>query len=181
MAKAGHRFRDLSKGKRIAIIAGSAIAYMMTIWVFVAVAASPSSTTPPPQTPTAVVETKTVDEKSSIDFSITTKDDATLAKGQTRVEQEGVAGERTTTYEVTYTDGQETGRKEVSSTVTREPVNKVVVNGTYVYVAPTPAPEPVQRSSSGARTGAVCNDGSTSTATGRGACSHHDGVDYWTY
>ena len=31
------------------------------------------------------------------------------------------------------------------------------------------------------RTGAVCNDGTTSTATGSGACSHHGGVKYWTY
>ncbi|MCM4171832.1 hypothetical protein DHD32_10090 [Arenibacter sp. TNZ] len=31
------------------------------------------------------------------------------------------------------------------------------------------------------RIGSVCNDGSTSRATGRGACSHHGGVDYWLY
>ncbi|MDL5515052.1 hypothetical protein QSE00_24795 [Arenibacter sp. M-2] len=31
------------------------------------------------------------------------------------------------------------------------------------------------------RIGAVCNDGSISRATGRGACSHHGGVDYWLY
>ncbi|MGB1393395.1 MAG: SH3 domain-containing protein [Flavobacteriaceae bacterium] len=29
------------------------------------------------------------------------------------------------------------------------------------------------------RTGAKCRDGSTSGATGRGACSHHGGVSYW--
>lgn len=29
------------------------------------------------------------------------------------------------------------------------------------------------------RTGAVCRDGTTSGATGRGACSHHGGVDHW--
>lgn len=29
------------------------------------------------------------------------------------------------------------------------------------------------------RTGAKCRDGSTSSATGRGACSHHGGVSYW--
>jgi hypothetical protein len=29
------------------------------------------------------------------------------------------------------------------------------------------------------RTGAICNDGTSSTATGSGACSHHGGVDYW--
>ena len=34
---------------------------------------------------------------------------------------------------------------------------------------------------SGARRGAVCNDGSSSSATGRGACSHHGGVSYWLY
>lgn len=33
----------------------------------------------------------------------------------------------------------------------------------------------------GKRTGAVCNDGWESTATGSGACSHHGGVDHWTY
>lgn len=29
------------------------------------------------------------------------------------------------------------------------------------------------------RVGAVCNDGTSSSATGRGACSHHGGVSYW--
>ena len=33
----------------------------------------------------------------------------------------------------------------------------------------------------GPRVGAVCNDGSKSSATGRGACSHHCGVDHWIY
>lgn len=47
---------------------------------------------------------------------------------------------------------------------------KVVKNTTY-----TPAPGP----SSGSRSGAVCKDGWISSATGRGACSHHGGVRYW--
>lgn len=29
------------------------------------------------------------------------------------------------------------------------------------------------------RTGAICKDGWRSSATGRGACSHHGGVSYW--
>ena len=33
----------------------------------------------------------------------------------------------------------------------------------------------------GERIGAKCNDGSNSSATGRGACSHHGGVDYWIH
>lgn len=47
---------------------------------------------------------------------------------------------------------------------------EVVKNTTY-----TPAPGP----SSGYRSGAVCRDGWISSATGRGACSHHGGVRYW--
>lgn len=31
------------------------------------------------------------------------------------------------------------------------------------------------------RIGAVCNDGTTSTAIGSGACSHHGGVSCWQY
>jgi hypothetical protein len=31
------------------------------------------------------------------------------------------------------------------------------------------------------RIGAVCMDGTTSTATGSGACSHHGGVSCWQY
>lgn len=38
----------------------------------------------------------------------------------------------------------------------------------------TPAPK-----SNGYRTGAICKDGWRSSATGRGACSHHGGVAYW--
>ena len=33
----------------------------------------------------------------------------------------------------------------------------------------------------GGRVGAVCEDGSRSDATGRGACSHHGGVSRWLY
>ena len=31
------------------------------------------------------------------------------------------------------------------------------------------------------RIGALCNDGTSSSATGSGACSHHGGVDCWKY
>lgn len=31
------------------------------------------------------------------------------------------------------------------------------------------------------RDGAVCKDGTSTTATGPAACSEHGGVDHWTY
>ena len=38
---------------------------------------------------------------------------------------------------------------------------------------------PHQGPGTGGRTGAVCRDGTHSSATGSGACSHHGGVSYW--
>lgn len=46
---------------------------------------------------------------------------------------------------------------------------------------PAPTAKPVVPPSSGVRCGATCRDGSHSSATGRGACSHHGGVDHWLY
>ncbi len=45
---------------------------------------------------------------------------------------------------------------------------------TYTYT-------PTTNTNRGYRTGAICRDGWHSYATGRGACSHHGGVDYWLY
>jgi hypothetical protein len=50
---------------------------------------------------------------------------------------------------------------------------------------PTATPRPVVRAApaapSGGRIGAICKDGTRSSATGRGACSHHGGVAQWLY
>ena len=53
-----------------------------------------------------------------------------------------------------------------------------------VPVAPPPANPPSAPNTppeTGRRIGAVCRDGTRSSATGRGACSHHGGVDHWIY
>ena len=47
--------------------------------------------------------------------------------------------------------------------------------------APPPAPNPPSEPPSGRRIGAICRDGTRSSATGRGACSHHGGVREWIY
>jgi hypothetical protein len=44
--------------------------------------------------------------------------------------------------------------------------------------SPTPTPTPAP---SRYRIGAICTDGTRSTATGSGACSHHGGVRCWLY
>lgn len=39
----------------------------------------------------------------------------------------------------------------------------------------------IEGTNSGERVGCICRDGTRSYATGRGACSHHGGVDHWLY
>jgi hypothetical protein len=46
---------------------------------------------------------------------------------------------------------------------------------------PQPKPTAVTIAPGTYRVGAICRDGTHSNATGRGACSHHGGVDHWLY
>ncbi|WP_262081975.1 ZmpA/ZmpB/ZmpC family metallo-endopeptidase [Streptococcus sp. Marseille-Q5855] len=68
-------------------------------------------------------------------FQTIEQEDATLAKGQTKVVQEGVVGERTTYTEVTIVNGEKSS-KVIENIITKEPVNKVIAVGTKEEVGP---------------------------------------------
>ncbi|WJK41481.1 G5 domain-containing protein [Solwaraspora sp. WMMA2056] len=91
-----------------------------------------ASPTLPPAPPRPKVETRTVTETEQIPFQEKRVDDPSLAKGATKVKTNGVAGVRTLTYEVTLTDGVQTGKRLISEQVTKQPVTKVVLVGTKV-------------------------------------------------
>ena len=80
-----------------------------------------------------------------IAFQTIEQEDATLAKGQIKVVQEGVVGERTIYTEVTIVNGEKSS-KVIENIITKEPVDKVIVVGTKEEVAPKPTqpvtPEP---------------------------------------
>jgi hypothetical protein len=57
-------------------------------------------------------------------------EDATLAKGRTKVKRRGVTGVKTLTYEVTYTNGEATDRKLLREVVTRKPRAQIIAVGT---------------------------------------------------
>ncbi|HTE22735.1 MAG TPA: G5 domain-containing protein [Candidatus Limnocylindria bacterium] len=86
-----------------------------------------------------VIEKKVVTETEAIPFKETTKNDDTLDKGETILETAGVNGVKTFTYEVTYTNGVETGNKLTKQEVTTVPTNEVTLIGTYVYTPPKPS------------------------------------------
>lgn len=68
-------------------------------------------------------------------FQTIEQEDATLAKEQTKVVQEGVVGERTIYTEVTIVNGEKSS-KVIENIITKEPVNKVIAVGTKEEVAP---------------------------------------------
>ncbi|MEE6262291.1 G5 domain-containing protein [Plantactinospora sonchi] len=96
--------------------------------------AGPQVTTPAanPTTPSAgpTVEKRTTTETRNIPFGERTVQDSSLAKGTRKVRTKGVPGRKTLTYEVTYTNGVQTGKRLVDEEVTRRPVTQVVAVGT---------------------------------------------------
>lgn len=94
---------------------------------------------PPAQQPST--ETKQETKEEVIIFSAKTIDDSSLAAGETKVSQEGKNGKIIHYFEVTYTDGKETGRKLLKDERV-ESVEKITVRGTKVASKPAPAPKP---------------------------------------
>ena len=141
-------FRGLSLTGKIVTVSAMTLLSFGTIGTFAqggapqrnASTPSPSATPSPSPTPVVTTENKT----EAVAFQEESREDGTITKGQTRVSQEGVNGERTITYEVTTLEGKETGRKEIKNEVTKAAVNKVTLIGTYV----APPPPVVQKQSS---------------------------------
>jgi hypothetical protein len=81
----------------------------------------------PPAQP--VVTTRIQVETQTIPYPTRTVSDSGLPIGSTLVETPGVPGEQTLRYLVTTTNGKQTGRRLLDSTVTRQPQPEVVVVG----------------------------------------------------
>lgn len=82
------------------------------------------------------VKVKKETKKQKIDFETEYQETSSLAQGQTQVSQEGEKGVRKITYRVTYVDGVEESRKTLKKEVIKEPVNEIILQGTYVEPEP---------------------------------------------
>ncbi|KFI67806.1 G5 domain-containing protein [Bifidobacterium magnum] len=82
-------------------------------------------------------ETQTTSEP--IAFSTRVIEDPSLPEGTVEVRQQGQAGEKTVTYDVTLVDGVEESRKVTSEATVREPLDQIVVRGTAKPAATTNA------------------------------------------
>jgi len=84
------------------------------------------------------VETRIVTEDQEASYTTTRVDDPGIDEGTEVVRTKGISGVSTFTYEVTYTNGLQTGRKLVKQEITRAPVTEVVAVGTRRNI-PAPA------------------------------------------
>ncbi|WBB77365.1 G5 domain-containing protein [Micromonospora sp. WMMD882] len=91
---------------------------------------SPSARPTPTPSPSGEVEIRQVRETARIPFPVQTVEDAGLPDGQQAVRTKGVTGLKTLFYEVTYVDGEPTGKRLLRSEVTKVPVTQIVAVGT---------------------------------------------------
>ncbi len=103
-------------------------------------AAAPTKTVTMTATPPAALSTTTkarpavekriITKTRAIPFTTRRVSDPTLAKGTIKVRTHGVAGRKVLTYEVTFTNGVQTGKRLVRKAVTKAPVTRVIAVGT---------------------------------------------------
>ena len=93
-------------------------------------ATTTANSSAPPTATGPVVTTRTETKRVTIAFKTRRVNDADLAKGKTQVRTRGVNGVKTITYAVTLTDGKPTARRVLRTSVTKQPVTRVIAVGT---------------------------------------------------
>lgn len=92
----------------------------------------------PPVVKPYKIEHKTITTTEPVAFETKTVNDPNLTSGADKTQTEGANGVRTKTWDVTYTNGSETGRISVNDGITTDPVTKIIAHGTKVAVKPPP-------------------------------------------
>lgn len=102
-----------------------------------------------------VVTYDTEDVEETIPYETEYRQSAALAAGVTEVTQQGVEGNQTRQYTVTYVNGVEVSRVQTASWVDSYVQNQVITTGTGQNVSAAPSqPAPSQSSGDGASAGA---------------------------
>ena len=78
------------------------------------------------------VTEEVIKESKSVPFEVNVVEDKDLLKGQTKVEEEGKAGENQLLYKITYHNGKQVEKTFVEEVVSEKPINKIVKKGTKV-------------------------------------------------
>lgn len=173
------KFKNLSKAKKALVVLGVFIVFTMIVGAVspekkeVAITDA-SKTTPKVQSESTekkpVVEVKTIEEKTVIPFQVLTQNDPNLEVGRSFLNAAGVDGQKIVSYEVTYTDGQETGRKQIGERIDPQPIHQMTNIGTKPKPAfkPAPAPKPAASNCNPNYSGCVPNASDVDCSGGSG-------------
>jgi uncharacterized protein YabE (DUF348 family)/3D (Asp-Asp-Asp) domain-containing protein len=112
-------------------------------------------------------------ETRTLDFKTSEQEDASLAKGTRQVQTAGQKGEASVVVRTKYVNGKQDSQQELSSTVTKQPVNQVVLVGTKVQV-----PQPTQNTSYSGTSGGNTIAGLSYSRVISGVCTAYtnDGI-----
>lgn len=81
------------------------------------------------------VEVKSETEIQELAYDVVFEDDSSLDSGLEEVKQDGVTGEKEVVYEVVYKNGEQVSKVVKSNKITKEPINKIVAQGTKKTIA----------------------------------------------
>ena len=81
------------------------------------------------------VEVKKEKETQDINYDVVVEEDSNLDSGLEEIKQDGITGEKEVVYEVVYKNGKQVSKSVKSTKVTKEPVNKIVAQGTRKTIA----------------------------------------------
>lgn len=80
------------------------------------------------------ISVKQVTEKEKIEYDTHIEYSDTMYEGESQEKQAGAPGEKEVVYEITYVDGKESSRRVVSEKILKNPVTRIIVQGTMKRV-----------------------------------------------
>jgi len=125
------------------------------------------------------VDSKTIVDSTVVSFNTTVKTSSSMPNTQKKVIQEGKEGERQVKTLITLENGKEVARQVLSDTITKKPVDKIVVQGTYPLMPVNRGGDPIPYKrvfqSRATAYSAIHGIGKTYTASGRLAVRNPEG------
>lgn len=109
-------------------------------------------TPPTPQHPTtsqqaskeAKIEVKRITEMETLPYKTIEENNLTLLKGETKIKQEGVTGEKLVIYEEKYKNGKLIAKRKIEEQITKEPRDEIILVGTTIVGVRSLMPEEIQ-------------------------------------
>lgn len=125
------------------------------------------------------VDSKTIVDSTPINFNTIVKSNSSMPNTQKKITQEGRQGEREIKTLITYENGKEVLRKVLSDAISKKPVDKIVVQGTYPVMPISRGGDPIPYKKvfkvRATAYSAIHGIGKTYTASGRLAVRNPEG------